>query len=233
MTSVMLQLPARKEDPKVTQSFVDTFVLDDDGNVKVKAGHGHSVVLSNKFQHPNLRIPYLGVVFNSVETAYQYAKFACYDDSQSVALRGKVVWVDPFEFTEELVCTTSADDAKGVIGGKGNSSKRLYATCKSVGHKMTLKQSKCEYDKCQAVWIGRSEQVMKELIGLKFSALNPEFVACLLATGDRIVYETRFKGGTIWERSKTGWGLFSKLIMERRFYLNRVVRASQDIPRTS
>ena len=65
----------------------DAFFTDAEGAIAVKAGYGRSVGLSNLSPHncaegvPELRIPYGGNVYASVEVAYQHSKAKFFEDS--------------------------------------------------------------------------------------------------------------------------------------------------------
>jgi hypothetical protein len=70
------------------------------------------------------------------------------------------------------------------------------------------------YDK--AVWTGRKERTMREVVWAKFSQ-NPELAKKLLATGDRYLEETNWWGDQIWGvYHGEGQNLLGNILMETR-----------------
>jgi len=194
--------------------------------VVVKAGFRKSVGLSNLCPHnctnaPPQVIESCGLTFDSVETAYQHKKARFFESR----LFDKANYDQAYERDPTVSSQTFLSDrflhmtpyeAKRA-GGKG-----AFAICISA---MFLNKAKAGrlYDQICKDWFGTNVAVMRGLLDQKFSDSNPAYRDLLLSTNDRIIYEQKSRGGSVWEGgayqenvTTSGWGLLGDLLMERR-----------------
>jgi len=192
---------------------------DADGNIEVKAQNKRSPGLSNLFPFAPYTSPKLDIAgFGSVETAYQFAKAAYFDQRLSGPQYSIHIpeAYDSIVLREQFPATLTAREAKS-RGGKGAFSTAIASV---YGNKAAAGRL---YDEILPWWFHQSAGVMRCLIGLKFSDENPQFKELLLSTGDAKIYEGRRRRGNVWERganipgiTTSGWGLLGDLLMQRR-----------------
>ena len=67
-------------------------------------------------------------------------------------------------------------------------------------------------------WYKHSRQVMGVLLRQKFSESNMDFLELLMSTKSKNLYETRGRGGSVWERNqpKGIWGFLGEILMQIR-----------------
>lgn len=197
---------------------------DDKGHVRTKAIHNYSPWLSNLYPYSKYKtftenmvvINYNNIKFSSSEAAYQYAKAKFFDERLT----------DPTYLNSYPTCTSSDDE--NVIsrhfpcnihplkakqrGGKGNYAKYISSI---YGNK--TKASKL-INEIMPHWYEVSMSIMKDIIDTKFDVNNPKFVSLLLQTNNCKIYETRGRGGSIWEKggTKSGYGALGDMLMIRR-----------------
>mgnify|MGYP006135216673 CR=1 FL=1 len=214
----------------------DEICEDKDGHVVIKAMFLKSAALSNLHPHqlepvgaPPLQIPYPTsdgevVVFNSSETAYQYAKAEYFEKR----LRLKLNFTASFMVQNFPPTGIGPFEAKK-RGGKCNF---LNYIRKGSAHPITISEAKKLYDTIERGipddpnpednWFASSKSVMEKILRIKFSALNPMFVELLKRTGTRKIYEQKFRSGSVWERqgcitdNKESWGWMGELLVQIR-----------------
>lgn len=163
--------------------------LDERGDVRIKFIWSQSIKLSNL--HPCL-VKYEGIAYSSVEHAFQSAKRAHFFPEL------------PVDLDQSCISLKKANNKKNLIDAM------------RADKKMTIKDAHAKYMSLLESWKQKTLRIMEELLLSKFT-LNEDLRLLLLSTGDRNVYEAKFRGGSVWERQdETNFGLLGQLLMNIR-----------------
>lgn len=229
----------KKSSPS-SQVHWDDITLDDKGHVRTKAIHNYSPWLSNLYPYSKFKmfseqpviVYFNDLTFSSAEAAYQYAKARFFDERLTDSkypnsyISKKQNQEDQNVISRHFPCKICPLKAKK-SGGKGN-----YATYIASVYGNKTKASKL-VNEIMPDWYQVSMFIMEQIIASKFDAkVNPKFVSLLLATGDRKIYETRGRGGSIWEKggTKSGYGALGDMLMARR---KTIIAETADVSQTS
>ena len=211
-------------------------MYDKEDNIKIKGGHGHTPWASNLYPYrkdggdyetPKLQIVAHGRTFTSVEAAYQASKAHFFDTELKKMYPEKDAHL--FDLFPSTIRAMDAKRAAGkgtfAVGKEG-----FVATMwKNLGG--TKAQAKRDYDVIlnpkkggrATTWFGVSIGIMRGLLEQKFE--HPLFRELLQQTGTAKLYETKHRGGTLWERGgrvgvggvvPSGWGVLGDLLMDIR-----------------
>ena len=166
--------------------------IDECNDVRIKYAWNQSPKLSNIY---TCHVMYGNQSFKSVEHAFQSCKRA--------------------HFLPEL----PLDLSQSAIDMKRSNSKKNLVLAMRAQHKIKIKQANARHSTLLELWKKNTASIMEELLKSKFS-LNEDLRQLLLSTGDKRIYEAKFRAGSVWERQdEENMGLLGNLLMKIRSLL--------------
>lgn len=109
--------------------------------------------------------------------------------------------------------------------------RELIASCFSPARAKKLASPKSGKFEIRDNWDEIKLEVMKVLIGIKFSDENPNLKAALIATGDKEIIEGNYHYDIFWGkclRTDVGENHLGRLLMERRAELTKEIKTDVD-----